>query len=510
MADPEPVCFDSLILAQSWWVYAVVVALWLLLMALFLLLEARWQIRGYFWRPWRWELTGRQWRKVTVAGVLFAAACVGVAYGLFYYQQVHRRDTYAGALSDWVRHLATGQEPENARLAELVRKVGKEERAKAFVDIGRAICHGFPKLSAADELSRDEIIQFGPALSYWMGPAPKDVVVQGNKNPDRMPEEYRNWGTTRLPKAGVPRQDWPGGETRLKWSSTKKLGFLKPIIEMSKIVRGQGFGSPAVPSSKVLHPVELKPRQLEDVRAYMSQCYEALATEAAVKPDSIKSSECAEFWYIYARIVGRYFEKEAASAEDRRRWTWVHRYVVEQAGEEPDWAGNGWIYGQLKLLVNELNFREEWIEEGHEPKPSGFSPREIEVNPLLCRVEDKDRPTKVRPGVEDSRTMLRTFEFDNPPWPGSGPVDPRELAAVCLAEHIYVGYQLADFLPPSSRSPNDREKAVIRELYEKLPQSETAASGQEVREWKLWDTLFANNSIQVQKLYDIWLRGSRP
>ena len=154
--DTEPVAFDGLILVHTWWAYAIAIALWSVMVACYLGSEARYQIRGYLLQPWRWGLTrGQKWRALTAA-IISAAICAGVTYGLLSWRQAHRRSTYASALEDWARYLASQQTPEDSCLVRLTSAAGKN-RAKAFVDVGIAICNAFPELSRRDKFAKQEI-----------------------------------------------------------------------------------------------------------------------------------------------------------------------------------------------------------------------------------------------------------------------------------------------------------------------------------------------------------------
>lgn len=478
LGTTEPVCFNSLVLAQTWWAYAAAVALWIAAVIIYLLLEARWQIKGNFWCPWRWELTPRQWKLVAVVALIAAVCCSGVTYGLLYLRLTHRRNTYVGALADWARHTSTAEEPENECLARLVEST-RADRAKAFVDIGLAICQGFPELSKRDRLSKEEITNFAPALSYWFGKEPTDVVVQGHRG--------NNWLTSNcLPAVGVPRQDWPGGDTPLKWSS-KKLSFLGHLIELSNIVRGTGHGRVSVPRSKVRHPVELRADEFVDLRDAMKNAGAAIAKEVGAEPASIKLSGCARFWYIYSRIVERYRAKGATSAGEREPWNRVQRYVAPKA--VVDWEGNGWLYLLMQIQITELELKEAWLPIPDLAKKNGlqvdtgFSPGAREKYPLLPDPDD----IRTRPSVELSREMANAYGklYSAADAWKSGPCSARQLAAVFFAEHVYIAY--VDPLLKDVTVPTAEQRKVIEELR-RFPEK------------GLWNSLFNNHGRIVDGL----------
>ena len=447
--------FDTLILSHTWWAYVAGAVLWLVVTGWKLSSEGSWQFRKYFPRIWRVHLTWDQWRRVATVALLAAPVSVAVTWGLLYGRGVHRRNTYAAAVADWAGHVAAEKPPSLSCLQQVIE--GKS-RAEAFDIMGQAICAGFPRMAESDKISCGEIKTMLSAMEYWWGGAPADVVVQGHT--DSPPHHWQAC----LPKAGVQRAPWPGGDGELMWESLK-LKFLTELIELSKVVRASAS------SGEVLHPVEVEAKDLIALRYAIDRWGKRAAAAAGVGSEEIELSPCMRFWHAFACITAEYETGGDKGPADQERGFQTKRWAEQQAAPG-DFRGTGWLYAQMLIQIREAASKAK----------TGFSLRKMEKRrPGLRPLEGKS--------LDDSRAMVTAYLADGrEAWKPGGHVAPRALAAAIAADHVFVGHGL-DALLTDVRQPTQDERLAIRFL-------EPFAK----REKELWDDLFERHARLVVRL----------
>jgi hypothetical protein len=465
----ETDCFNNLLLAAKWWIHGAGVLIWAFIVVCFLMYTAKRFIRAYPLNVIKWVslLTPKKRRNLILTAILALIPAGALIFGLLTWQTKHRKDVYADAVTQWERYVAIGDEFTHPGLKKIAAAAG-DDRGKGFVSIGKAICAGFPKLSAANKLKIAEMEALEPLMAFWLGAAPTDMIVQGHT--DAISPHWQG----RLPKVGVTRPSALaiGG---VRWSCPR-LPFLKGLISMSQSLVGpHSVMEDANPDPRMSHPAEMSTENLVALLKGLRTWTQAIAKIEGGATEDVELSECMNFWRAVAVIILRYEMDPAPGGgilgmDMATAWSDVQRWIQSQKGAENDTA---WIYGQLKIQVYEY---------AHRAK-SEFSPWRMEAKPL--RVTDG---TGEIPADTLARRFLQEFIESEAAYEKGQPVTPRTLAAVIAAEHIYFCSDIYKLLGMVNEAKGEQRKTLT--FLRKF----TRMKG--MRE--LWDDLFESHGWIVE------------